>query len=117
MSCLSPTRRAPAAPVIRRHGTRYWFRHPLLRSAVLELATADQQLAAHAALAAASPLGDRARVWYRAESTIGTDAQVAEELARLADADRHRRTRRTSFYAASAIATLASDCRWTVTGT
>ena len=91
--------------VLVRHGARYGFRHPLLRSAVLELATADQQLAAHTALAAALPVGDRARVWHQAESTIGADAQVAEQLARLADADRHR----LGYAAASAALERACD--------
>ena len=91
--------------VLVRHGTRYRFRHPLLRSAVLELATADQQLAAHAALADAPPVEHRARVWHRAESTISTDSQVAEELARLADADRHR----LGYAAASAALERACD--------
>ncbi len=91
--------------VLVRHGARYGFRHPLLRSAVLELATADQRLAAHTALAAAPPVGDRARVWHQAESTIGPDAQVAEQLAQLADADRHR----LGYAAASAALERACD--------
>jgi len=91
--------------VLVRHGTHYGFRHPLLRSAVLDRATADEQLAAHSALADALPVGDRARVWHRAESTIGTDPQVAQELAQLADADRHR----LGYAAASAALERACD--------
>ena len=66
------------------------FRLPLLRSTVLQLATPAERRAAHAALADALPAGDRARTWHRAESTVGTDDRVADELERLAEADRHR---------------------------
>ena len=76
--------------VLVRDGGRYGFRHPLLRSAALELATPAEQREAHAALADALPADDRTRVWHRAESALGTDSQLAEELARLADADRDR---------------------------
>ncbi|WP_107771860.1 helix-turn-helix transcriptional regulator [Nocardioides sediminis] len=66
------------------------FRHPLLRSTVLELAAPQEQRAAHAALAEALPSEDRARTWHLAECTVGTDDHVAEGLARLADSDRLR---------------------------
>ena len=57
---------------------------------MLELATSAEQREAHSALADALPAGDRARTWHLAESTVGPDSTVADELARLADADRHR---------------------------
>ena len=76
--------------VLVRDGAHHAFRHPLLRSTVLELATPAEQREARRALAEWLPAGDRARVWHLAESTVGTDPTVAQELARLADADRHR---------------------------
>ena len=71
--------------VLVREGNGYRFRHPLLRSAVLELATPSEQREAHGALAAALPTGDRTRIWHLAESTVGTDPGVADELALVAD--------------------------------
>jgi DNA-binding CsgD family transcriptional regulator/tetratricopeptide (TPR) repeat protein len=76
--------------VLAGEGAQPAFRHPLLRSTVLELATPAEQRTAHAALAEALPVGDRARTWHRAECTVGTDARVAEDLARMADSDRLR---------------------------
>lgn len=76
--------------VLVRDGAHHAFRHPLLRSTVLELATPADQREAHRALSERLPAGDRARVWHLAESTVGTDPTVAEELERLAEADRHR---------------------------
>ena len=73
-----------------REGSRHEFRHPLLRSAVLEKATAAEQRRVHAALAARLPAGSRAQVWHRAASTTGSDADLADELARVAEADRDR---------------------------
>jgi DNA-binding CsgD family transcriptional regulator/tetratricopeptide (TPR) repeat protein len=76
--------------VLVRHGGRYQFRHPLLRSAVLARATAAEQRAAHAALGQALPVGDRAQVWHSAESVVGAHAHLADELSRIAEADRYR---------------------------
>ena len=76
--------------VLVREGNGYRFRHPLLRSAVLELATPSEQRAAHGALAAALATGDRTRIWHLAESTVGTDPGVADELALVAESSRDR---------------------------
>ncbi len=70
--------------------TGYRFRHPLLRSTLLELATPGEQRQAHAALAAALPVGDRTRVWHLAESAVGTDLRLADQLAALAESTRDR---------------------------
>ncbi len=88
---------------------RHAFRHPLLRSTVLELATPAERRAAHAALADALPAGDRARTWHRAESTVGTDDRVADELERLAEADRHRLGYAAASAALERAATLTDD--------
>lgn len=95
--------------VLVREGGRYAFRHPLLRSTVLELATPAEQRAEHAALAEALPDGDRARTWHRAESTLGTDAEVADELERLAEADRHRLGHAAASAALERAAALSDD--------
>jgi DNA-binding CsgD family transcriptional regulator len=56
------------------------FRHPLMRSAVKQAATAEHLRSAHAALAEAlADEPDRA-VWHRAAATAGPDEAVAEEL-------------------------------------
>jgi DNA-binding CsgD family transcriptional regulator len=56
------------------------FRHPLIRSAVQQAATAAQLRSAHAALAGAlTDEPDRA-VWHRAAAAPGPDETVAEEL-------------------------------------
>jgi DNA-binding CsgD family transcriptional regulator len=68
----------------------YRIRHPLLRSSVLELAPPGERRVAHAALAAASPVSDRGRVWHLAESTAGHDPQLANLLVAFAESDRDR---------------------------
>jgi DNA-binding CsgD family transcriptional regulator len=66
------------------------FRHPLIRSAVQQAATAAQLRSAHAALAGAlADEPDRA-VWHRAAAAPGPDEAVAEEL----DAAAQRATNR-----------------------
>jgi DNA-binding CsgD family transcriptional regulator len=56
------------------------FRHPLIRSAVKQEATAEHLRSAHAALAdALADEPDRA-VWHRAAATVGPDEAVAEDI-------------------------------------
>ena len=66
------------------------FRHPLVRTAVLRLATPAQQRRAHHAIADALPAGAPTRAWHLAEATVGFDDRLADELARVAAADRVR---------------------------
>jgi len=69
---------------------RILFRHPLVRSALLESSTHSQRRAAHAALAAAlggGPDADR-RAWHRALATLSTDEEVGAALE--ASARRYR---------------------------
>jgi DNA-binding CsgD family transcriptional regulator len=74
------------------------FRHPLLRTAVLRRASAAEQRDAHRSLADQLPPGSSARTWHLAESRVGPDEVLADELARVAVTER----RRLRFSAASA---------------
>ena len=58
------------------------FRHPLIRSALLEASTHSQRCGAHAALAAALSGDEHAdrRVWHKALATLTTDEEVAAAL-------------------------------------
>ncbi|GAB3208713.1 ATP-binding protein [Nocardia tengchongensis] len=66
------------------------FRHPLVRSALVAAATAEQRRRAHQALAETlEPLPDR-QVWHRAAGTSGADEDVATALEDAAERSRHR---------------------------
>jgi DNA-binding CsgD family transcriptional regulator len=61
-------------------GESFRFRHPLIRSAVQQAATAGERRQAHAALAEAlAGLPDRA-VWHQASAATGPDDDVASAL-------------------------------------
>jgi DNA-binding CsgD family transcriptional regulator len=56
------------------------FRHPLVRSTVIEVATSDQRRQAHRVLAQVLAQHPERRAWHVAESTVGPDRQVADLL-------------------------------------
>jgi DNA-binding CsgD family transcriptional regulator len=56
------------------------FRHPLVRSGVLQLETVTRRYAAHAALAGVLADEPYRRTWHRAQSVSGQDDEVADEL-------------------------------------
>ncbi|WP_188307286.1 AAA family ATPase, partial [Streptomyces sp. CBMA123] len=62
---------------------RIAFRHPLLRSAILQRAPHHQRLTVHRAIAGALPDGDR-RTWHLALAATAPDARLADALERTA---------------------------------
>jgi len=71
---------ATAAGLIRFDEMRVSFRHPLVRSAVLRAETLGRRHAAHRALADVLHHEPFRRTWHRAQSIIGVDDEVADEL-------------------------------------
>ena len=67
------------------------FRHPLIRSAVVEASTTAERRAAHRALA--EVLHDQLdrRAWHLGEASVEPDEEVAALLERSAHAGRHTR--------------------------
>ena len=59
---------------------RLAFHHPLIRSAVVELAPARDRRSAHRVLAGVWESQPDRRVWHLAEATVGPDEPVAAEL-------------------------------------
>jgi len=83
---------AEAAGLITVDSERISFRHPLVRSAVFRGATFTEREQAHRTLAKSSTEEgnpDRA-AWHRAAATIGTDEELARELASTAERARLR---------------------------
>jgi DNA-binding CsgD family transcriptional regulator len=67
------------------HGTlQLVFRHPLVRSTVVEIATSDERRHAHALLAGLLAAEPDRRAWHLAEATIAPDEQVAALLEQAA---------------------------------
>ncbi|MBZ5740323.1 AAA family ATPase [Nocardioides mangrovi] len=77
---------AEHAGLVRVHGTRVVFRHPLVESTVYGLASAAERRAAHGTLADAYAADGDRRIWHRAAAAVAPDEDVAAEL--MASADR-----------------------------
>ena len=56
------------------------FRHPLVRSGIVQSETLARRQAAHAALARVLADQPYRRTWHRAQSIVGPDDQIADEL-------------------------------------
>jgi len=61
-------------------GASVVFRHPLVRSAVLQAETLTRRQAANAAMAAVLVGEPYRRTWHRAQSIIGPDDDIADDL-------------------------------------
>lgn len=66
------------------------FRHPLLRSALIRLASRNELRRAHSELAAALPAGSPGAIRHQAAAATGTQDDIADSLASLAAGDRAR---------------------------
>lgn len=81
---------ADAADLMSVHAGALTFRHPLIRSAAWDRASAAERRSAHRSLAGVVG-DDAASAWHRAEATPGYDEALADELAAVAATDRSRR--------------------------
>lgn len=72
------------ADLMRADTGRFEFQHPLVKAAVVRLASEDECRQAHGVLAV-SAHGDERRTWHRAEAAAGPDPDVALALERLGD--------------------------------
>lgn len=93
---LRPAERAGIVRPNPRTG-RLEFRHPLIRSAVVELSTSDERRAAHRILADSSAPWPQRRAWHLGQAAVGPDEEVAgllEAVSRqmLRDGDSTRAT-------------------------
>jgi DNA-binding CsgD family transcriptional regulator len=73
-----------------RAAARLSFRHPLIRSAVVELATDDERRQAHQVLAERRAGEPARRAWHLAEASTGPDEEVAALLQQVAHANLFR---------------------------
>lgn len=86
---------AEQAGLIRIAAGEIAFRHPLVRSALYDDATASRRRSAHAALAGALSGDEHAdrRVWHQATATVTADEEIAAALEGLGPPSRADRTR------------------------
>jgi DNA-binding CsgD family transcriptional regulator len=84
------------------------FRHPLMRSALDQVASPAQRRAAHLALANVNDDPDR-RAWHRAASVLGTDDVVAADLEASAARAQNRGATAIALSAQELAASLTSD--------
>jgi len=77
---LSDLEAAAEAGLLRFDEMRIRFRHPLVRSAILQSHSVTRCQAAHAALATVLADEPYRRTWHRAQAIVGPDDEVADEL-------------------------------------
>jgi len=132
---LPPAERAGIVRANPRTG-RLEFRHPLIRSAVVELSTREQRRAAHRILADAFARSPQRRAWHLGQATVGPDEEVAGLLEAVSqqmlrdgdsaravaamiraaelspnDADRARRTARAAYLGSSITGDISETYR------
>ena len=95
---------------LREGDSKLSFRHPLVRSVVVEMSTSAERREAHRALAEALQADPDRRVWHLAEAAVGSDAQAADLLVEHA----HRILRRGD--PAGAVAALLRSADLTPSG-
>jgi DNA-binding CsgD family transcriptional regulator/tetratricopeptide (TPR) repeat protein len=86
---LAPAERAGLVRIDSAAG-RVVFRHPLIRSAVVEMATADERRQAHRVLAERLADQPERRAWHLAEAAVEPDEQLAALLQSVAHANLRR---------------------------
>ena len=89
-------------------GSAIRYRHPVIRSAIDQAATAGQRRAAHLALAAVIVDPDR-RAWHRAKSVLGEDEGAAADLEAVAGRAQDRGATATALGALELAASLTPD--------
>jgi len=96
--------------ILVRHDSGLAFRHPLLRSAAVSVATTAQRRQALLTLAESmSGTIPLTAAWYRAEATTTADPKLADELVRLAEESRSRAGYATASLVLERASTLTSD--------
>ena len=85
------------------------FRHPLVRSAIYQVATLGERLATHAALAAVTAADHDRSAWHRAASIVEPDEEVARELEQAAGRAMRRRGASAAVSALERAAQLSVD--------
>jgi DNA-binding CsgD family transcriptional regulator len=90
------------------HG-RFRFRHPLIRSAVVQAATPEERRQAHAALAQSFDNEPDRAVWHWAAAAAGPDEDVAKALDAAAERARLRGDRDVALAALERAAELSVD--------
>jgi DNA-binding CsgD family transcriptional regulator len=96
------------AGLISINGAVVRFRHPLIRSALDQSASAAQRRNAHLVLAEVVTDPDR-RAWHRAKSVLGVDERAAEDLEALAGRAQDRGATTTALGALELAASLTPD--------
>jgi len=100
---------AAAAGLIQIDDLHVHFRHPLVRSGVLQQETVKRRYAANAALAEVLAGQPYRRTWHRAQSITGPDDEVAGELEESARIALHRGSPAGAIWALERAAQLTTD--------
>jgi tetratricopeptide (TPR) repeat protein len=101
---------AADAGLVQLADARVCFRHPLMRSAVVQAEPVARRQRAYAALAAAVDNPYR-RAWYHAQSIVGPDDAVADELEATVSTSLRRGATMAAIAALERAAELSSDSR------